>query len=72
MTSHLEDHVIPASRRRERARGILKWIGQDMKRVEEPRLLPPERASILTISICRIWPIPPYSAAPMLMPASSQ
>ena len=39
MTSHLEDHVIPASRQREKARGNLKWIGQDMKRVEDPRLL---------------------------------
>ncbi len=39
MTSHLEDHVIPASRQREKPRGNLKWIGQDMKRVEDPRLL---------------------------------
>ena len=39
MTSHLEDHVIPASRQREKARSNLKWIGQDMKRVEDPRLL---------------------------------
>ena len=39
MTSHLEDHVIPASRQREKARDNLKWIGQDMKRVEDPRLL---------------------------------
>src|SRR3984885_8813934 len=39
MTSHLEDHVIPKSRQREKARDNLKWIGQDMKRVEDPRLL---------------------------------
>ena len=39
MTSHLEDHVIPPSRQREKPRGNLKWIGQDMKRVEDPRLL---------------------------------
>ena len=39
MTSHLEDHVIPPSRQREKPRGNLKWIGQDMKRIEDPRLL---------------------------------
>ncbi len=39
MTSHLEDHVIPPSRQREKARRDLKWIGRDMKRVEDPRLL---------------------------------
>jgi CO/xanthine dehydrogenase Mo-binding subunit len=39
MSNHLDDHVIPKSRQREKARGDLKWIGQDLKRVEDPRLL---------------------------------
>jgi CO/xanthine dehydrogenase Mo-binding subunit len=39
MSNHLVDHVIPKSRQREKARGDLKWIGQDLKRVEDPRLL---------------------------------
>ncbi len=39
MSSHLEGHVIPQSRQREKARSGLKWIGQDLKRVEDPRLL---------------------------------
>ena len=39
MSHHLEDHVIPKSRQREKARGDLKWIGRDLKRVEDPRLL---------------------------------
>ena len=39
MTDHLEDHVIPPSKQREKPRADLKWIGQDMKRVEDPRLL---------------------------------
>jgi CO/xanthine dehydrogenase Mo-binding subunit len=39
MTTHLEDHVIPPSRQREKPRSDLKWIGKNMKRVEDPRLL---------------------------------
>ena len=39
MTTHLEDHVIPPSKQREKPRSGLKWIGKDMKRVEDPRLL---------------------------------
>src|SRR5580704_521336 len=39
MSNHLEDHVIPPSRQREKPRSNLKWIGKDMKRVEDPRLL---------------------------------
>lgn len=39
MTAHLEDHVIPPSKQREKPRSGLKWIGKDMKRVEDPRLL---------------------------------
>ncbi|MBV9116767.1 MAG: hypothetical protein JOY63_05305, partial [Acetobacteraceae bacterium] len=39
MSAHLETHHIPPSRQRERPRSDLRWIGQSMKRVEDPRLL---------------------------------
>jgi CO/xanthine dehydrogenase Mo-binding subunit len=39
MSSHLDDNIIPPSRQREAPRKDLKWIGQNMKRVEDPRLL---------------------------------
>ena len=71
MTSHLEDHVIPASRQREKARGNLKWIGQDMKRVEDPRLLTGKGKYIDDIEL----PNMAHAAvlgSPMLMPASNQ
>ena len=39
MSSHLKDNIIPPSRRRESPRKDLKWIGQSINRVEDPRLL---------------------------------
>jgi CO/xanthine dehydrogenase Mo-binding subunit len=39
MTNHLEDHVIPASRQREKPRSNLTWIGKNMNRIEDPRLM---------------------------------
>ena len=39
MSAHLQTHYIPPSRQRERPRSDLRWIGQSMKRVEDPRLL---------------------------------
>jgi CO/xanthine dehydrogenase Mo-binding subunit len=37
--SHLDNHYIPASKQREVPRKGLAWIGQSMKRVEDPRIL---------------------------------
>ncbi|GMG85190.1 xanthine dehydrogenase family protein molybdopterin-binding subunit [Paralimibaculum aggregatum] len=39
MASHLDSNVIPPSRQRETPRSGLTWIGQSMKRVEDPRIL---------------------------------
>ncbi|MDD9910370.1 MAG: xanthine dehydrogenase family protein molybdopterin-binding subunit [Ahrensia sp.] len=39
MASHLDSNVIPPSRQRETPRAGLTWIGQSMKRVEDPRIL---------------------------------
>lgn len=39
MASHLDSNVIPPSRQRELPRQGLTWIGQSMKRVEDPRIL---------------------------------
>ncbi|MEM7613424.1 MAG: xanthine dehydrogenase family protein molybdopterin-binding subunit [Pseudomonadota bacterium] len=39
MGSHLDSNVIPPSRQREVPRSGLTWIGQSIKRVEDPRIL---------------------------------
>ncbi|MEL7125236.1 MAG: molybdopterin cofactor-binding domain-containing protein, partial [Pseudomonadota bacterium] len=39
MSQHLKSNVIPPSRQREVPRTGLTWIGQSMKRVEDPRIL---------------------------------
>ncbi len=39
MTSHLDTNVIPPSRQREAPRAGMTWIGQSIKRVEDPRIL---------------------------------
>ena len=39
MASHLDTNVIPPSRQREAPRAGLTWIGQSIKRVEDPRIL---------------------------------
>ena len=39
MASHLDSNVIPPSRQREAPRAGLTWIGQSIKRVEDPRIL---------------------------------
>ncbi len=39
MSQHLKSNVIPPSRQREMPRAGLTWIGQSMKRVEDPRIL---------------------------------
>jgi len=39
VASHLDNNVIPPSRQRELPRQGLTWIGQSMKRVEDPRIL---------------------------------
>ncbi|MCV3271861.1 xanthine dehydrogenase family protein molybdopterin-binding subunit [Roseobacter sinensis] len=39
MSSHLKSNVIPPSRQREKPRAGLTWIGQSIKRVEDPRIL---------------------------------
>ncbi|WP_299692217.1 xanthine dehydrogenase family protein molybdopterin-binding subunit [uncultured Tateyamaria sp.] len=39
MASHLDTNVIPPSRQREAPRSGLTWIGQSIKRVEDPRIL---------------------------------
>jgi CO/xanthine dehydrogenase Mo-binding subunit len=39
MTSHLDDNIIPPSRQREKPRAGLTWIGQSIKRVEDPKIL---------------------------------
>ena len=39
MASHLDGNTIPPSRQREAPRAGLTWIGQSMKRVEDPRIL---------------------------------
>lgn len=39
MASHLDTNVIPPSRQREAPRTGLTWIGQSIKRVEDPRIL---------------------------------
>ncbi|WP_299739714.1 xanthine dehydrogenase family protein molybdopterin-binding subunit [uncultured Roseobacter sp.] len=39
MSSHLKSNVIPPSRQREVPRTGMTWIGQSMKRVEDPRIL---------------------------------
>lgn len=39
MASHLDTNVIPQSRQREKPRAGLTWIGQSIKRVEDPRIL---------------------------------
>ncbi|MGD1883531.1 MAG: xanthine dehydrogenase family protein molybdopterin-binding subunit [Paracoccaceae bacterium] len=39
MKSHLDTNVIPPSRQREAPRAGLTWIGQSIKRVEDPRIL---------------------------------
>lgn len=39
MSSHLKSNVIPPSRQREKPRSGLTWIGQSIKRVEDPRIL---------------------------------
>ncbi|MEM8855866.1 MAG: xanthine dehydrogenase family protein molybdopterin-binding subunit, partial [Pseudomonadota bacterium] len=39
MASHLDTNIIPPSRQREVPRQGLTWIGQSIKRVEDPRIL---------------------------------
>ncbi|MEM7693714.1 MAG: xanthine dehydrogenase family protein molybdopterin-binding subunit [Pseudomonadota bacterium] len=39
MASHLDSNIIPESRQREAPRAGLTWIGQSIKRVEDPRIL---------------------------------
>ena len=39
MSSHLDTNIIPQSRQRETPRSGFTWIGQSMKRVEDPRIL---------------------------------
>ncbi len=39
MASHLDTNVIPPSRQREAPRAGMTWIGQSIKRVEDPRIL---------------------------------
>ena len=39
MASHLDTNVIPPSRQREAPRAGMAWIGQSIKRVEDPRIL---------------------------------
>ena len=39
MTSHLDTNIIPPSRQREAPRAGMTWIGQSIKRVEDPRIL---------------------------------
>lgn len=39
MASHLDTNVIPPSRQREAPRAGMTWIGQSLKRVEDPRIL---------------------------------
>lgn len=39
MASHLDSNVIPPSRQREAPRAGMIWIGQSIKRVEDPRIL---------------------------------
>ncbi|MEM1075035.1 MAG: xanthine dehydrogenase family protein molybdopterin-binding subunit [Pseudomonadota bacterium] len=39
MSDHLKTNVIPPSRQREKPRAGMTWIGQSIKRVEDPRIL---------------------------------
>ena len=70
MSSHLDSNKIPPSRQRELPRQGLTWIGQSIKRVEDPRIWS-ARAAISTISLCPGWPMRRWSPTRMPMPGSS-
>ncbi|MBW4709035.1 xanthine dehydrogenase family protein molybdopterin-binding subunit [Roseobacter sp. YSTF-M11] len=51
MSKHLKSNVIPPSRQRETPRTGLTWIGQSMKRVEDPRILSGKGGYIDDVSV---------------------
>jgi hypothetical protein len=71
MSNHLDNHVIPPSRQREKPRDGLTWLGKSMKRVEDPRILSGKGRYIDDIVLPNMG-MPPFCAARMPMPASSR